>query len=890
MTTRPPALPQWLLARALPRDGAASAVLGDLREDFARIARSRGAVASHVWYWRHALPLTLSLITHRVLDVVWPRHRDVTGDGSMTDSFSTIGIAQDARYACRAVRKDMAFFAFATLIVALGVGASTAVFSVMSPLMVRSLPFPEPERLVWIANSEVFGGMSAVTSRTSNLRDFRALATSFDGLTGYNAFFQQGNYNLTGEGQPERLVGVDVAHDFLDVLGVQPLHGRNFTLEEGAWDGPQAVILSYGFWTQRFAADPSIVGRSITISDIPRQVVGVLPPSFDFAATFLPTARVDFLRTFAISKETDDHGNTMSFIGRLRPGVTVETAQAELDTVVAALQAADPERWGLGASVKGLQNQLAGPFRSAMWLLAAAAAAIMLIVCVNLSNLLLAKAPRRAKEMAVRTALGATRGRLLRQLLIESLLLAASGAMIGLTIAAAATRAVAGSTSFMIPLLHTVSVDGSALAFTSVLAIVTGLLVGIVPALQISEGGGVVAMKASSRAISSTKGNKRLREGLVVAEVALACVLLVCGGLLLKSFQRVLDVDLGFQPAGLLAWQLGTSRSFDNLAGASALFDDVVTNVAAIPGVEAVGLTDETPLGRNRTWTMTVPGVVYEEGAEPEVFPHMIDSRYLQTMGIPLVSGRYFTPDDTEESVRVMLLNETAASVLFPGQDPLGRIVNFGEWTVVGVVGDVRHQSLELGSGAEMYLPYMQLGDFRMLDMVVRSPLPLEALRDSVAAVLRAADPAMPTDDIESLDALVDRSVSSRRFTLMVLSAFATAALLLAALGIYGVLSYSVTERIPEIGIRMALGESAAKVRQRVLGRTLAIAGIGAVVGTAAAFASSRLIGTLLYGVEPTDPTTFVAMAAALLLASALAGYIPARRASRTNPVKALQA
>ena len=303
-----------------------------------------------------------------------------------------------------------------------------------------------------------------------------------------------------------------------------------------------------------------------------------------------------------------------------------------------------------------------------------------------------------------------------------------------------------------------------------------------------------------------------------------------------------------------------------------------------------MGLTDETPLGRNRTWTMTVPGVVYEEGAEPEVFPHMIDSRYLQTMGIPLVSGRYFTPDDTEESVRVMLLNETAASVLFPGQDPLGRIVNFGEWTVVGVVGDVRHQSLELGSGAEMYLPYMQLGDFRMLDMVVRSPLPLEALRDSVAAVLRAADPAMPTDDIESLDALVDRSVSSRRFTLMVLSAFATAALLLAALGIYGVLSYSVTERIPEIGIRMALGESAAKVRQRVLGRTLAIAGIGAVVGTAAAFASSRLIGTLLYGVEPTDPTTFMAMAAALLLASALAGYIPARRASRTNPVKALQA
>ena len=340
----------------------------------------------------------------------------------MSSPFSAVGFFQDTQYAVRAIRRDRGFFVFATLIIGLGVGASTAVFSVVSPLLLQPLPFQEPEQLVLIENNSGGGGMSAVTSRAFNVRDFRALNTSFEGIGGFNAFYHQGSYNLVGSGSPERLVGVGVTHDFLDVLGVSMGQGRNFNLEEGLDGGPAAVILTHGFWTRRYGGDPSIVGTAISLNDAPREVVGVLPASFDFSSVFNPTTPVDFLLTWPISERTNQQGNTTTMVARLKPGVAIEVAQSELESIIVGLSEAEPDRWGLGATTSGLQERIARPFRSGMLLLVAAAALVMSIVCVNLSNMLLARSPRRRREMAVRRTLGATRSRLVRQLLIESVL------------------------------------------------------------------------------------------------------------------------------------------------------------------------------------------------------------------------------------------------------------------------------------------------------------------------------------------------------------------------------------------------------------------------------------------------------------------------------------
>ena len=807
-------------------------------------------------------------------------------------------LIQDGRNALRSVRTDLRFFVFATLIIGLGVGANTAVFSVMSPLMLRPLPFDEPDDLAWVAGARS-GGMSGVTSRTSNLRDYRTMSESFEEISGYFAFFDYESYTLTGDGQPERLVGVGVARNFLDVLGVQPLIGRNFVEEEGEWGGPPAVILTHGFWTRRFAMDPSVVGTSIALDGGQFQadgngtvlIVGVLPPTFDFASTFAPGARADFLRPFPISDETDAWGNTMSMIGRLRPGSTIESAQADLDQINTRLQEAQPERWGLRAVVLGLHDQISRGFRTAMLTLAGAAAAVMLIACANLSNLLLARSPKREKEMAVRSAFGANRSRLLRQLLIESLMLSVGGAAVGVLIAVTVTRTVAATTAISIPMLSSVSIDGTALMFSVGVALAAGLLVGVLPAIQISSRREAASLNDSTRGGSESKRSTAIREALVVAEVALALTLLVGGGLLMRSFLSVLDVELGFQPQGVVSWRVDTTRPFEDTEEALAFYDDLLSRVEAVPGIDQAGLTDVLPLGRNRGWGIRAKDVVYEQGTAPGGFPRLVGDSYIQTMGIPLLAGRYLSRDDTNDSALATIINESAAERLFPDQQAVGQIVLVAgrEWEVVGVVSDVRHQSLEQESGLEMYLPLAQMTGWPTLEMVVRSRLPAEALVGGVREAIRGLDAQMPTDDFQTLDAIVDKAVSPRRFILALLGAFAGAALLLAALGIYGVLSYSVTQRIPEIGIRMALGESRSQVRGRVVRRTMALALIGAVLGGVGSILVSGLLASMLFNVQPSDPITFGGMTLLLLGVAALAGYLPAARASKTDPMRALR-
>jgi predicted permease len=802
-------------------------------------------------------------------------------------------VIQDVGYALRSVRHNVGFFATAVLIIGLGVGGSTAIFSVVDPMLLRSLPFAEPDRLVWIANSGS-GGLSSVTSRTSNLTDYRRLNRSFEQMSGYFAFFDYIGYNLVGDGEPERLVGVPVARDFLEILGVQPEIGRNFVEDEVIYQATEAIILTHGFWQRRYAGDPSVVGRTLTINDAPSTVVGVLPASFDFATFFSPGSRIDFLTPFPINEDSDQQGNTLVIIGRMKPGVTVADTQTELDVMNEQLQADDPERWGLGAVASGLQEKITGRFRSAMLLLAGSAGLVMVIVCANLSNLLLARAADRRKEIAVRAAMGASRARLIRQMLTESLVLSASGAAVGVVVAYGITRAVATATAINVPLLHSVTVDGTALTFTVLLAALAGLLFGIVPALQTAVGTEHAALTDAGRGSSVGKRGAWVREALVVSEVALACVLLIGGGLLMRSFFAVLDVDLGFDDRGAMAWRVDTARQFESGEEKIAYFQRIVRSVGEVPGVDSVGFSDTLPLGRNRGWGIRVQGVDYGESCCPGALPRLVDAGYLQTMRIPLVAGRYFEPTDTLETELVIVINETAARQLFPDEaDPINRVllVNGQEFRLAGIVADVRHSSIEEVSGNEMYILVSQQPFWwGAVELVARSPLPPESLVGGVRAAIRAVDPDLPASDYQTLGDIVDRAVSPRRFILLLIQAFAATALLLASLGIYGVLSYSVSQRTQEMGIRMALGAQASQMRRHVVARTLALAFVGVAIGCAVALALSNLVVSLLYGVEATDPTTFVGVAVLLLLIAALAGYFPARRASRIDPMSVLTA
>lgn len=880
----PPRAARWL-ARLVARDPAGPAILGDLHEDFVARCHRRGVGNARWWYRREVAALALDRGVHAALA---PFRRN----GTVHDLIRHPGWTRDVALAFRRFRREPAFALLMIVVIGLGVGATTAVYSVLRPLLLAPLPFEEPEQLVWIENDGDRASLSSVTSRTSNLRDFRESTRSFDGLTGYFAFFEQSSYALVGDGRPEQFTGVGVADDFLDVLGVEPALGRSFTAEEGAWGGPRAVILTHGLWVQRFAADPGVVGRSLTLNGEAWAVVGVLPPSFDFSSVFKPGVPVDILVPFAISDETDRWGNTLSIVGRLRPGVSIDQARADVESVLTGLREAQPERWGLTARLSPLRDYVAGPFRSTLLLLAAAAGAVILLVCVNVANVFLARSPRRARDVAVRKALGATRGRIVRQLLIESVVLALAGGAVGTAIAVFVARGVSATSGVDIPLLHDVRVEGTALGVAFLAALVTGVAVGLVPALRVADGSESSTLRSTGRGASQGRSTRGLLEGLVVAEVALACVLLLAGGLFLRSFRAVLEVDLGYDPDGAVAWQLNPGVPLQSRAEMADFFRQVTAEVAGLPGVDEVGLVDALPLGKNRNWGFRAVGEA--ETDEPlGMFPHLVDPGYRAAMGIPLLDGRDFSWDDTGETAPVVLINETAAETLYGDESALGRQLAIGggedPWTIVGVVADVRHVSPEGPSGIEIYLPIAQRWDFGTLDLVVRSDRPVADLAAAVSSTLDDLDPSMPTREFTPLAATVARSVSPRRFTLRILSAFGVVALVLAGLGIYGVLSHSVAERRREIAIRMAMGATGGEVRRSLVGRTLLLATAGLVLGLAVGLPGTRIVESLLFGVTPADPLTLGALSALLLGVAAASGAIPAIRASRTDSMKVLR-
>lgn len=880
---------RWTLRVGLGETDAL-AFLREMDELHARKVETEGRAAADGWRRREARRAVFHALANRL------RAGRPAGGSVRRASAGPSALFQDGAYALRTLRRTPGFALFTAVVIGLGVGAATAVFSVLKPLVLSPLPFDAARRLVWIGGQPPSAGasLSHVTSRSGNLRDFRARATkSFEGLTGFNAFSEQSGYTLTGSGAPERLVGFAVAHDFLAVLGVRPLYGRGFSLEEGEEGGPRAIILSHGFWRTHLAADPGIVGRALTLNEVPRTVVGVLPPTFDFSSVFTPGVHVDFLLPYPVSDQTDQHGNEVIIIGRLRPGVTPGAAQAELAAVMAGLKEERPDRWGLRAYLTPLQAHLAGPFQSALLLLAAAAGTLLLIVCVNVANVLLARAPGRAREVAVRKAMGASRGRIVRQLVLESAGIALLGAGIGSGLAWVATHLVARTAGLRIPLLDQVRVDGSALLFGIAVALLSGLVVSAVPALRVTEGGEAAALRAAGRGSSAGRHARRLRETLVVAEVTLACVLLVFGGLLVRSFRAVLDLNLGFDPAHAVVWQLNPTPRFDGLRQKSGFFAALTDRVAQVAGVDEVGLIDALPLGRTRTWGLSVAGLPETEDNQWGFFPHIVDPGYLPAMRIPLLAGRNFTRNDGGETQRVVLMNQGGARRIFGTEDAVGRRIRIfdpPDWEVVGIVGDVRHVSPEQGPGVQVYMPMTQMGDFRTMDMVVRSRRPARQVAGAVAAALREMDASMPTREFWTVRSVVDRALSARRFTLEIFTAYGAAALLLAGLGIYGVMAQSVTERTHEIGIRMALGASAAEVVRNVLGRTLFLAGAGIVAGAVLSLWAGKLLASLLFGVSATDPATFGAMGPILLSVAGLAAMLPAVRAARIRGLEVLRA
>jgi predicted permease len=796
-------------------------------------------------------------------------------------------VLHDLRYTLRTLRRDAAFAWIAILILAVGIGSNTAIFSVLNTVLIRSLPFRDAGRLVWIANTGK-EGLSGATSRVSNFNDLRAMNHSFEDLGSFFAFFGEGDETLTQNGEAERLGSVGVSQNFFKVLGIQPKIGRLFNDEEAKWHGTPAVLLGEALWERRFHSDPNIVGQTITLNNGPVTVAGVMPREFDFASVFSPSSRIDLYRPFALTQETDRWGNTLSIVGRLKPGVTVTAAQAEFDVLSTQISRQHPERYTWGTKLTPLADQVTGRLRSALIVLGFAVGAVMLIACANLSNLLLARATGRRKEIAVRAALGATRGRLIRQMLTESIVLSLCGAILGLALAYLATRAFVALPNLSIPLMHFVTLDGTALLFTAGVAILTGLIFGLVPALQQSRGDLNESLKDASR--GSSEGRGILRGALVIAEVAMACVLLVGAGLLIRSFLHVLDVDMGFKAEHAATLRVDPRPRYKTDNEILNYFTEVLHRTGEIPGVDSVGLTDALPLGKNRTWCLPAKGQTYTKDNYPCEFVRIVSDGYFHAMRVPLRAGREFTERDRVGAPKVAIVNETMARRMWPGQDPIGQILlNPDPIEVVGVVGDVRHLTLEKDAGMELYLPIRQTGDFSNVDLIVRAKGDPSALAGAVRVALLPVNPDIPANEFRPLERLVDRSVSPRKFVVWLLGGFAAIALILASLGIYGVISYTVSQRTEEIGIRMALGASAGHVRWGVLRHAMALSMTGIALGAAGSWAVARAMGSLLYGVASNDPATFGMMAATLTVVAMAAAYFPARRASLVDPMTALR-
>jgi len=807
------------------------------------------------------------------------------------------GLARDARVSIRSLRRDIGFATFAVLVIGLGVGASTTVFSLANALLLEPLPFKDADRLVWISNGDPIANrgqrLSELSVQPQHLRDLREWSTTLLDVAGYSRSDRSGDRTLTGVASPLRLTRLQVTQNFFEVLGVEPSHGRTFTLKEAEEGGPPATVLPHGAWTRLFGANPDIVGRSIEIDGIAMTVVGVLPSSFDFTGILSPETPVDYIVPFTLSPENNRRGNSLALIGRLAEGSDPEAAEAEAEAIVS--RHASPELNEFSPRLSYLREHISGPARTPTLVLLAAVVLVMLIVCANLSNLLFIRGMAREREFSVRSALGASRGALMRQLLTEGSVLALMGSLLGVAIAWIGTSRLA-QLDASIPLLSRTRVDVTALGVTMAIAVTTGLVLGILPAFRLSRVSLAESMKHGSRSAFASGGVQGVRNALVIIEVAMACVLLIGGGLLARSLTELLQVDLGFEPDEAVAIRVDPVYPFDSREAAVAYWDEVLNRAGHATGVEYVGLIDVLPTAFNRTWCFKAvgtpapprrPGCDYDE-----TYVRVVSEGYRQAMGLTLIQGRDLLASDVGGTTRVVLVNDVLASTFWPGEDAIGRRVETAsvEWEVVGVVRGTRHLSVVDAPGPEAFFSIRQNGDYGGLHMIARGR---GDPAETAASLRRALSPMradMPLSDATAIRDLVDRSLASERVLALLVIGFAGFALVLAALGIYGVIAYSVSQRHREIGVRLALGATGAGLQGRIVLDTLRLTSAGLAIGLVAAWIMRGVTNGLLFGVSSMDPTTFIVVPALLLGVAGTAGYIPARKAARLDPVDTLNA
>jgi putative ABC transport system permease protein len=797
-------------------------------------------------------------------------------------------LIQDVRYGVRMMRKRPGFTAVVVLTLALGIGANTAIFSVVNAVLLRPLPYRNAERLVWVGGN-IRGGTNGASVSPPDYLDYRAQNTVFEEFAASTSV--PNAVNLTGAGEPERLTGSRVTANYFRAFGVEPALGRAFGAEEERAGPAPVAVLSDGLWKRRFGGDPSVVGKTLTLDGKAVTVVGIAPPEFQYPAGAELWLPLD-------SDDPDMKIRPAHFlrpIGLLKPGVTIEQARAETDLIARRLEELYPEsNKGWSLTLIPLQEQVVGDVRTSLWVLLGAVGFVLLIACANVSNLMLARAAARRRELALRTALGASRWRVARQQLTESVLLALAGGALGLLLAWWGVDVLAALGAGDIPRTRDIGVDGRVLAFTAALSVLTGLAFGLLPALRASRPDLNEVLKDAGRGTSGP-GRGRVRAALVVSEIALALTLLAGAGLLVKSFVGLRRVNPGFDPANVLTLRIDLARArYAKPEQAAAFFGELQRRVAALPGVEAAGMVTELPLsGQPNDMYFYVAGRP-PQTADQKVTADFrrVNQDYFRAMRIPLLRGRGFTEQEVAGAAGVVVVNETLARNFFPDEDPLGKhlVIDFGkaeEFEIVGVAGDVRHRSLEGEVYQMMYLPTLRVG---RTNLVVRttSPDPL-ALASAVRGEVAAVDRDQPVSAVRTMEEVVSGSVAQQRFRTLLLAAFAGVALLLAGVGIYGVIAYSVTHRTHEIGIRMALGAGAADILKMVVGQGMALALAGVAVGLLAALALTRVLSSLLFGVTATDAATFAAVSLLIAAVALLACLVPARRATKVDPMVALR-